>query len=60
MGLFDGKYDKLVTKAKTKAIEELTNKLSSESNTQFSANKDGLGRTDDEHLNEFEKAFGRI
>ena len=60
LGLFDGKYDKLVTKAKTKAIEELTNKLSSESNTQFSANKDGLGRTDDEHLNEFEKAFGRI
>lgn len=61
LGLFDGKFDKLVAKAKTKAITELESSLSSGSNTDFkSSSKGGFSKSEEEEVSEFESAFKRI
>jgi len=59
LGLFDGKFDKIITKAKTKAVTELEKQLSNKSNTEFSnSGKDGLETS--EVVTQFESAFKRI
>lgn len=58
-GFYDGKFDKLVAKAKTKAVTELEKQLSAESNTQFtSSGKNSLETSD--YVKEFESAFKNI
>lgn len=43
LGVFDGKWDKVVARAKTKATTELEKALREEGNTAFSAGKNTLG-----------------
>jgi len=43
MGVFDGKWDKVVTRTKAKALTELERQLSNASNTDFKSGKNTLG-----------------
>jgi len=60
LGVFDGKWDKIMARTQTKAISELEKALSDKSNTQFTAGKPALGKggSDDDidfNLNAFTK-----
>jgi acyl-homoserine lactone acylase PvdQ len=61
LGLFDGKFDKIVAKAKTQAVKELETKLSTNNNTNYISGGDGLGGGgESEYAKEFGAAFSRI
>jgi hypothetical protein len=61
LGLFDGKFDKIVAKAKTQAVKELETKLSTNNNTNYISGGDGLDKgTESEYAKEFGAAFSRI
>ena len=61
MGFYDGKFDKMVTKAKTQAVKELETKLSTNNNTNYVSGGDGLGGgSESEYAKEFGAAFSRI
>ena len=62
MGFYDGKFDKMVTKAKTQAVKELETKLSTGANTNYISGGDGLGSggSESEYAKEFGAAFSRI
>ena len=60
MGFYDGKFDKMVMKAKTQAVRDLESKLSPKSNTGYVTGGDGLGNNLPEDDKEFAAAFKRI
>ena len=61
MGFYDGKFDKMVTKAKTQAVKELETKLSTNNNTNYISGGDGLDKgSESEYAKEFGAAFSRI
>lgn len=61
LGLFDGKFDKIVAKAKTQAVKELETKLSTNNNTSYISGGDGLDKgSESEYAKEFGAAFSRI
>ena len=60
LGVFDGKWDKIVTRTKAKAVSELEKALSESSNTDFGSGKNtlGSGMSDDDidfNLGSFKK-----
>lgn len=60
LGLFDGKFDKLVSKQKTTAIKELESALSSKNNTGFSSSNADTLENDSDYVAFFDKAFGNV
>jgi len=60
LGLFDGKFDKLVSKQKTAAIKDLESALSPRNNTGFSSSNADTLEDDSDYVSFFDKSFGNV